>query len=626
MAKPWDDEKLARIVQQPAAACARCSRRTRACARSARALRRTLAERYDLRGLVYASDAMHERGHAWRCTVAASDAPVLITGPERLGQGEARRDRPGQLAPQGQAVREGQRRARLPDELLEAELFGAEAGAFTGATKLRIGRFEAAHGGTLFLDEIGNLSAGRPGQAAARPADRRVRAARLAARPAQGRRAHRQRHQHRSAARRSPPARSARISTSASTSSSCRCRRCASGPTTCCRWPSTSSRRCPGSTARRPPTLSDEARADAADLRLAGQRARAAEPHPPRQADRRSTASSSRGTSASRRAACACGPSSNRGPRWARRRRRPARVSPRRRADAVESPRSRAPPIPSARASRRRCSRPAASCRRRRPRWGCRGRRSTAGWNGSGSCSSAGPRSERVHDPDAAHAGRHLRDGRRRRGRLAAAPAPNLLGRVRRRRRGDRGRDLPAVADAGHRPGHVDPAGRLRRLAQLHRARVRHAPGRAEHRRAAGRSGAAVQQAGRGRCAPSTTIATSARSCSRPCWRRPRWRSSCATKRCASSTRTAPRAICSATGASWTARTSTRSWPGPPRRSARRSSARPTPSSASRRRRRRAADRPDPMAASPARPRPTTWRGATSSSACSRTSCSSSSR
>jgi len=46
----------------------------------------------------------------------------------------------------------------LPDQLLEAELFGAEAGAYTGATKLRIGRFEAADGGTLFLDELGNLS------------------------------------------------------------------------------------------------------------------------------------------------------------------------------------------------------------------------------------------------------------------------------------------------------------------------------------------------------------------------------------------------------------------------------------------------------------------------------------
>jgi DNA-binding NtrC family response regulator len=46
----------------------------------------------------------------------------------------------------------------LPKDLMEAELFGAEAGAFTGATRVRQGRFETADGGTLFLDEIGNLS------------------------------------------------------------------------------------------------------------------------------------------------------------------------------------------------------------------------------------------------------------------------------------------------------------------------------------------------------------------------------------------------------------------------------------------------------------------------------------
>jgi DNA-binding NtrC family response regulator len=45
----------------------------------------------------------------------------------------------------------------LPAELIEAELFGAEAGAYTGASKAREGKFEAADGGTLFLDEIGNL-------------------------------------------------------------------------------------------------------------------------------------------------------------------------------------------------------------------------------------------------------------------------------------------------------------------------------------------------------------------------------------------------------------------------------------------------------------------------------------
>ena len=49
--------------------------------------------------------------------------------------------------------------AALSENLLDTELFGHEAGAFTGATKRHIGRFERAHGGTIILDEIATASA-----------------------------------------------------------------------------------------------------------------------------------------------------------------------------------------------------------------------------------------------------------------------------------------------------------------------------------------------------------------------------------------------------------------------------------------------------------------------------------
>ncbi|MEO8162091.1 MAG: sigma-54 dependent transcriptional regulator, partial [Arenimonas sp.] len=88
--------------------------------------------------------------------VARADVPVLITGPNGAGK-----ERIAEIIQANSAVRDGPfvtlNCGAIPSELVEAELFGADAGAYTGASKAREGKFEAADGGTLFLDEIGNL-------------------------------------------------------------------------------------------------------------------------------------------------------------------------------------------------------------------------------------------------------------------------------------------------------------------------------------------------------------------------------------------------------------------------------------------------------------------------------------
>jgi psp operon transcriptional activator len=88
---------------------------------------------------------------------AALDRPVLVIGERGTGK-ELVAERLHRLSPRWDQPLVVMNCAALPETLIEAELFGHEAGAFTGATKARTGRFEEAHRGTLFLDELGTLS------------------------------------------------------------------------------------------------------------------------------------------------------------------------------------------------------------------------------------------------------------------------------------------------------------------------------------------------------------------------------------------------------------------------------------------------------------------------------------
>ncbi|WP_033921225.1 phage shock protein operon transcriptional activator [Sphingomonas sp. 37zxx] len=88
---------------------------------------------------------------------ATLDRPVLVIGERGTGK-ELVAERLHRLSNRWDQPLVVMNCAALPETLIEAELFGHEAGAFTGASKARAGRFEEADGGTLFLDELGTLS------------------------------------------------------------------------------------------------------------------------------------------------------------------------------------------------------------------------------------------------------------------------------------------------------------------------------------------------------------------------------------------------------------------------------------------------------------------------------------
>ncbi len=147
LTKPLDINELRQSVEK-------ASSRVRLIKRNAE-LNRRLDEKFGFEGVVGTSSSMRILIEKLK-NVAPTDATVLIQGENGTGkelvaraihQNSPRKSKP--FVPLNISA--------LPDSILESELFGHEAGAFTGAITKRIGKFEYANGGTLFLDEVGEM-------------------------------------------------------------------------------------------------------------------------------------------------------------------------------------------------------------------------------------------------------------------------------------------------------------------------------------------------------------------------------------------------------------------------------------------------------------------------------------
>src|SRR6266480_7759717 len=146
--KPLDLDQLRRVV----AAALEVARRMRAPA----VVAETAAD-LDMEGAIVGSCPAMREVYKAIGRVAAQTVPVLITGESGTGK-ELIARAIYQHGPRAKAPFLALNCAAIPENLLESELFGHEKGAFTGADRKRIGKFEQCNGGTLFLDEVGDMT------------------------------------------------------------------------------------------------------------------------------------------------------------------------------------------------------------------------------------------------------------------------------------------------------------------------------------------------------------------------------------------------------------------------------------------------------------------------------------
>ena len=146
--KPFDTSHLAEVL-------ARAIEKRRLVLEN-RALRDELGERTGLEAVLVGKSAAMERLRAQVAAVAATEADVLVIGETGSGKEVVARALHS-FGPRKEGPFVAMNCGALPAEIIESELFGHEAGAFTGATKQRIGKLEHASGGTVFLDEIESM-------------------------------------------------------------------------------------------------------------------------------------------------------------------------------------------------------------------------------------------------------------------------------------------------------------------------------------------------------------------------------------------------------------------------------------------------------------------------------------